>query len=97
MGMIEVAAPALAFALALGGINLLCCIRVLNEYDRGVVFRLGRAKPNPKGSGLILAFWRVERMMRIDPRTITKVIEPQDDITQDNVFVGVKVVPYFRV
>ena len=97
MGMIEVAAIALAIALALVGMYLLTCIRVLNEYERGVIFRLGRAMPEPRGPGLILVFWPVERMMRVDLRTITRVIEPQDVITRDNVSVCVNAVLYFRV
>ena len=97
MGMIEIAALALGFALALVGMYFLTCIRVLNEYERGVVFRLGRAMPKPKGPGLILVFWPVDRMMRVDLRTITKVIEPQDIITRDNVSVRVNAVLYFRV
>lgn len=97
MGMIEIAALALGFALALVGMYLLTCIRILNEYERGVVFRLGRAMPKPKGPGLILVFWPVDRMVRVDLRTITKVIEPQDVITRDNVSVRVNAVLYFRV
>ncbi len=97
MGMIEIAAIALAIALALVVMYLLTCIRVLNEYERGVIFRLGRAMPKPKGPGLILVFWPVDRMMRVDLRTITKVIEPQDIITRDNVSVRVNAVLYFRV
>src|SRR5690349_8731997 len=97
MGMIEIAALALAIVLALVGMYVLTCIRVLNEYERGVVFRLGRAMPKPKGPGLILVFWPVDRMMRVDLRTITKVIEPQDVITRDNVSVRVNAVLYFRV
>jgi regulator of protease activity HflC (stomatin/prohibitin superfamily) len=97
MGMIEIAAFALTIALAPAGIFMLTCIRVLNEYERGVVFRLGRAMPKPKGPGLILVFWPVDRMMRVDLRTITKVIEPQDVITRDNVSVRVNAVLYFRV
>ena len=97
MGMIEIAALALAFALALVALYLLTCIRVLNEYERGVIFRLGRAMPKPKGPGLIMVFWPVDRMMRVDLRTITKVIEPQDIITRDNVSVRVNAVLYFRV
>ncbi len=97
MGMIKIAALALAIVLALVGSYVLTCIRVLNEYERGVVFRLGRAMPKPKGPGLILVFWPVDRMMRVDLRTITKVIEPQDVITRDNVSVRVNAVLYFRV
>ena len=77
MWIIEIAIG-LGSALALVAAYLLTCIRVLNEYERGVIFRLGRAIPQPKGPGLILVFWPVDRMMRVDLRTITKVIEPQD-------------------
>ena len=87
----------LGIALALVALYLLTCIRVLNEYERGVIFRLGRAMPKPKGPGLIMVFWPVDRMMRVDLRTITKVIEPQDIITRDNVSVRVNAVLYFRV
>ena len=72
-------------------------VRVLNEYERGVVFRLGRAMPEPRGPGLIMVFGPVDTMMRVDLRTITKVIEPQDIITRDNVSVRVNAVLYFRV
>ena len=87
----------LGIALALVALYLLTCIRVLNEYERGVIFRLGRAMPKPKGPGLIMVFGPVDRMMRVDLRTITKVIEPQDIITRDNVSVRVNAVLYFRV
>ena len=83
--------------LALVVLYLLTCIRVLKEYERGVIFRLGRAMPKPKGPGLIMVFGPVDRMMRVDLRTITKVIEPQDVITRDNVSVTVNAVLYFRV
>jgi regulator of protease activity HflC (stomatin/prohibitin superfamily) len=96
MWMIETA-MVLGGALALVAVYLLTCVRVLNEYERGVVFRLGRVMPDPKGPGLIMVFSPVDRMMRVDLRTITKVIEPQDIITKDNVSVRVNAVLYFRV
>ncbi len=96
MWMIETAI-ALGIALALIALYLFSCIRVLNEYERGVIFRLGRAMPKPKGPGLIMVFRPVDSMMRVDLRTITKVIEPQDIITRDNVSVRVNAVLYFRV
>ena len=91
MYMID-SAIGLGIALALVALYLLTCIRVLNEYERGVVFRLGRAMPKSKGPGLIMVFWPVDSMMRVDLRTITKVIEPQDIITRDNV--SVRSMPY---
>ncbi len=87
----------LAGVLVLVALYLLSCIRILNEYQRGVIFRLGRVMPAPKGPGLIMVFAPVDRMMRIDLRTITRVIEPQDIITRDNVSVRVNAVLYFRV
>ena len=84
----------LGIALALVVLYLLSCIRVLSEYERGVIFRLGQAMPKPKGPGLILVFVPVDRMVRVDLRTITKVIEPQDIITRDNVSVRVDAVLY---
>ncbi len=92
-----VTAIGLGMTLALVALYMLTCIRVLNEYQRGVIFRLGRAMPTPKGPGLIMVFWPVDSMMRVDLRTIAKVIEPQDIITRDNVSVRVNAVLYFRV
>ena len=87
----------LGITLAVVALYLLTCIRVLTEYERGVIFRLGRAMPQPKGPGLIMVFWPVDPMVRIDLRTVTKVIEPQDVITRDNVSVRVDAVLYYRV
>ena len=83
--------------LALAALYLLSSIRILNEYERGVIFRLGRAILTPKGPGLIMVFWPIDSMVRVDLRTITKVIEPQDVITRDNVSVRVNAVLYYRV
>lgn len=88
---------ALGIAVMLVPMYLLTCIRVLAEYERGVIFRLGRVMSKPKGPGLIMVFAPVDYMTRIDLRTITKVIEPQDVITRDNVSVKVDAVLYFRV
>jgi regulator of protease activity HflC (stomatin/prohibitin superfamily) len=96
MWMIETAIG-LGIALALVALYLLTCLRVLTEYERGVIFRLGRAMPKPKGPGWIMVFWPVDTMTRIDLRTVTKVIEPQDVITRDNVSVRVDAVLYYRV
>jgi regulator of protease activity HflC (stomatin/prohibitin superfamily) len=84
-------------ALVLVVLYLASCIRILNEYQRGVIFRLGRAMPTPKGPGLIMVFSPVDTMTRVDLRTIARVIEPQDIITRDNVSVRVNAVLYFRV
>jgi len=95
--MLIVIAVGLVGALALGALYVLSCIRVLTEYERGVIFRLGRVMPRPKGPGLIMVYWPVDSMTRIDLRTVTKVIEPQDVITRDNVSVRVDAVLYFKV
>ncbi len=98
MGMLLVTVALGLFCVtALVGLYLLTCIRVLQEYERGVIFRLGRVLPQPKGPGFILVFWPVDSMMRVDLRTVTKVIEPQDIITRDNVSVRVNAVLYFRI
>ncbi len=65
MWMIDTA-MGLGGALALVAVYLLSCIRILNEYERGVVFRLGRVMPEPKGPGLIMVFSPVDRMMRVE-------------------------------
>jgi regulator of protease activity HflC (stomatin/prohibitin superfamily) len=96
MWMTDVAMGLLAL-LGLAALYLLSCVRVLKEYERGVAFRLGRALPRPRGPGLILVFWPVESLVRVGLRTVTKVIEPQDVITKDNVSVRVSAVLYFRV
>jgi regulator of protease activity HflC (stomatin/prohibitin superfamily) len=75
----------------------LSCIRILFEYQRGVVFRLGRVLPAPKGPGLILVFWPVDRMVRVSLRTHVQDVPSQDVITRDNVSVEVNAVVYFRV
>jgi regulator of protease activity HflC (stomatin/prohibitin superfamily) len=76
---------------------LLNSIKVLREYERGVIFRLGRVLPKPKGPGIILVFSPVDRIVRISLRLITMDVPPQDVITKDNVTVKVNAVLYFRV
>ena len=76
---------------------LLSCIRILNEYERGVVFRLGRSMSQPKGPGLIMIFWPVDRMIRVSLRTHVDDVPPQDILTQDNVSVHVNAVVYYQV
>ncbi|MEW5901682.1 MAG: slipin family protein [Acidobacteriota bacterium] len=76
---------------------ILNCIKVLREYERGVIFRLGRVLPSPKGPGLIFVFAPIDRMLRVSLRLVTLDIPPQDVITKDNVSVKVNAVVYFRV
>src|SRR6266481_7504828 len=72
-------------------------IKVAREYERGIVFRLGRLFPEPKGPGLFLLIPVVDRMVKVDLRTITLNIPPQEVITKDNVPVRVNAVAYFRI
>jgi regulator of protease activity HflC (stomatin/prohibitin superfamily) len=76
---------------------ILNSIKILREYERGVIFRLGRVLPKPKGPGIILVFAPIDRMVRVSLRLITMDIPPQDVITKDNVTVKVNAVLYFRV
>src|SRR5215469_13490688 len=76
---------------------LIGAIKVAREYERGVVFRLGRLLPEPKGPGLFILIPIIDRMVRVDLRTITLNIPPQEVITKDNVPVRVNAVSYFRI
>jgi len=72
-------------------------INIIPEYERGVVFRLGRVLDKPKGPGLALVLWPIDRMVRVSLRTVTEDIPPQDVITRDNVSIKVNAVVYYRV
>jgi regulator of protease activity HflC (stomatin/prohibitin superfamily) len=76
---------------------LFSAIKVAREYERGIIFRLGRLLPNPKGPGLFLLIPVVDRMVKVDLRTITLTVPPQEVITKDNVPVRVNAVAYFRI
>src|SRR5512146_2828683 len=78
-------------------IYLLSSIKILREYERGVIFRLGRVLPNPKGPGIILVFAPIDRMVRIDLRQVAFDVPPQDIITRDNVTLKVNAVVFLRV
>jgi regulator of protease activity HflC (stomatin/prohibitin superfamily) len=88
---------ALAIVLFLVVLFLISAVKVAREYERGIIFRLGRLLPNPKGPGLFLLIPIVDRMVRVDLRTITLNIPPQEVITKDNVPVRVNAVAYFRI
>ena len=75
----------------------IAAVKVLREYERGIVFRLGRLVSEPKGPGLFLLIPIVDRMVRVDLRTITLNIPPQEVITKDNVPARVNAVAYFRI
>jgi regulator of protease activity HflC (stomatin/prohibitin superfamily) len=72
-------------------------IKILNEYERGVIFRLGRVLGRPKGPGLIILIPIIDKMVRISLRTVVLDVPPQDVITRDNVTIKVNAVVYFRV
>ena len=76
---------------------LFASIKILAEYERGVIFRLGRVLSKPKGPGIILVFQPIDRMVRISLRIETLEVPAQDVITRDNVTVKVNAVIYFRV
>jgi regulator of protease activity HflC (stomatin/prohibitin superfamily) len=76
---------------------VLSAIKVVKEYERGVIFRLGRVQGGPKGPGLFILYPLVDRMVKIDLRTVTMDVPPQDVITRDNVPARVNAVVYFRV
>jgi regulator of protease activity HflC (stomatin/prohibitin superfamily) len=86
-----------AVAVFLLVVWLLLSVKVLNEYERGVVFRLGKLLPEPKGPGLVIVAFPIDRMVRVSLRTVVLDVPPQDVITKDNVSVKVNAVVYFRV
>ena len=86
-----------AIAIGIVVLYFLSCIRVLNEYERGVVFRLGRVLDKPKGPGFIFVFWPVDRLVRVSLRTFVQDVPSQDVITRDNVSVEINAVVYYRV
>jgi len=89
--------PPTLIALAVIVFYVLSSIKILNEYERAVVFRLGKLLPEPKGPGVIFVFAPLDRMVRVSLRTIVLDVPPQDVITRDNVSVKVNAVVYFRV
>lgn len=87
----------IGFILAALFLYLLSCIRVINEYERAVIFRLGRVLPMTKGPGLILVFWPFDREVRVGLRVVTLDVPPQDIITKDNVSAKINAVTYYKV
>src|SRR5215218_3165146 len=76
---------------------LLSAVKIVKEYERGVIFRLGRVQGGPKGPGLFILIPFVDKMVKVDLRTVTMDVPPQDVITRDNVPARVNAVVYFRV
>jgi regulator of protease activity HflC (stomatin/prohibitin superfamily) len=93
----QAAYVALAVVVIVLVVFLVAAIKVAREYERGIVFRLGRLLPEPKGPGLFVLIPIVDRMVKVDLRTITLNIPPQEVITKDNVPVRVNAVAYFRI
>jgi len=87
----------LAAAVVVVILILFAAVKVAREYERGVIFRLGRLLPEPKGPGLFLLIPVIDRMVRVDLRTVTLNVPPQEVITKDNVPVRVNAVAYFRI
>ena len=79
------------------GLYVISSVKILNEYERGVIFRLGKLLQQTKGPGVILVFAPIDRIVRVSLRTIVMDVPPQDVITKDNVSVKVNAVVYFRV
>src|SRR5436305_10885394 len=86
-----------AILLLLLVLFLISAIKVAREYERGIVFRLGRLFPEPKGPGLFTRIPIIDQVIKVDLRTITLMIPPQEVITKDNVPVRVNAVAYFRI
>jgi regulator of protease activity HflC (stomatin/prohibitin superfamily) len=89
--------PVLLFGVLVVVIWLFNSIKVLREYERGVIFRLGRLLSQEKGPGLIFVFWPIDKIVKVALRTVALEVPPQDIITSDNVSVKVNAVVYFRV
>ena len=87
--------PLILFLLVV--LYVISSIKILAEYERGVIFRLGKLLPGAKGPGVILVFAPIDRMVKVGLRTVVFDVPPQDVITRDNVSVKVNAVVYFRV
>src|SRR5438034_9253328 len=88
--------PPLLVLVAIVALYLISSIKVLAEYERGVIFRLGKLLPRPKGPGLIFVFAPIDRIVRVSLRTVALEVPAQDVITRDNVSVKVSAVLYYR-
>ncbi len=85
------------FIVFLFVIWILRCLNIMREYERAVVFRLGRVLKKPKGPGVVLILWPIDKITKVSLRVVTWEIPPQDVITRDNVSLKVSAVVYFRV
>jgi regulator of protease activity HflC (stomatin/prohibitin superfamily) len=95
--MMNILGSGLGLAIFVAVFVIFKWINILNEYERGVIFRLGRVLTEAKGPGLVVVMWPIDRMVKVSLRTVVHDIPPQDVITRDNVSVKVNAVVYFRV
>jgi regulator of protease activity HflC (stomatin/prohibitin superfamily) len=89
--------PIIAAVVVIAVVWLANCLNILREYERAVVFRLGRVLSHEKGPGLVLIFWPIDKIVKVSLRVVTWDVPPQDVITRDNVSLKVNAVVYFRV
>ncbi|MGH9509892.1 MAG: SPFH domain-containing protein, partial [Terriglobales bacterium] len=87
----------IGFAIVIFGLYLISCIKILRDYERGVIFRLGKCLAEPKTAGLIFVFWPIDQMVRISLRQEAFDVPPQDIITRDNVTLKVNAVVFLKV
>jgi regulator of protease activity HflC (stomatin/prohibitin superfamily) len=73
------------------------CLNILRDYERGVVFRLGRAQAKEKGPGLVAILWPIEKLVKVSLRDVTLDVPPQDVLTHDNISVKIDAVVHFQV
>ncbi len=92
----EVAVP-IAIVVLIILIWVFNCLNIMREYERAVVFRLGRVLKNPKGPGIVVILWPIDKIVKVSLRIVTWEVPPQDIITRDNVSLKVNAVVYFRV
>jgi len=85
------------FMILIPVIYLLSCIKIINEYERAVIFRLGRVLAKPKGPGIIFVLYPIDRAVKVSLRLATLDVPPQDIITRDNVSAKINAVTYYRV
>jgi len=89
--------PPVMIVVFIVALYIISSVKILAEYERGVIFRLGKLLPQPKGPGVILVFAPIDRIVRVSLRTVALEVPPQDVITRDNVSVKVSAVLYYRV
>src|SRR5450759_3496072 len=97
LSMNAIALPAIAILVFVFFVWLFNCLNIMREYERAVVFRLGRVLKKEKGPGLVLILWPIDKIVKVSLRVVTWDVPSQDVITRDNVSLKVNAVVYFRV